>query len=397
MNTIVIVDDEPKNLNALMRVFMDTEYEVVIASTGEEAMQKVEQYAPSLVVLDIMMPGMDGIEACSRIKAMNENILVLMLSARSALEDRMQGYAVQADDYMVKPYDPDELIAKVNILIRLYNAKKALDDLNRDLEETIRKRTDELVARERQAIAGRMVKGIVHNLRGPLTVALGSAQMTAIQFDKLLLTETGNDNVLNCINEIKKNNGKVLDAIGRTGDLVDSLLLQGGANPKEKPVAIDLNELIQKEYRFLRSEIILKYEVDVGLSLADDIPKITGKYSDFSQVFYNLVKNACEAMTVSIEKKLLISTEHSSTGIKLSFADTGPGIDPDKLSQIFDPFFTTKSEDRVSESGSGLGLFIASRLLAAYQAFISVQNFEAGGTVFTIMIPMSNITKGDIK
>ncbi len=397
MNTILIVDDEHKNLNALLRTFMDTEYDVVIASNGEEALQKIEKYSPSLVILDIMMPGMDGIEVCSRIKAMDENILVLMLSARSALQDRMKGYAVQADDYMVKPYDPDELIAKVNILIRLYNANKALDTLNRQLEEKVKKRTNELVARERQAIVGKMIKGIVHNLRGPLTVALGSSQMSAVAFDKLLLSETGNGAVLNCINEIKSNNGKVLEAIGKAGELVDSLLLQGGANPAEKPTAIDLNELVQKEYRFLRSEIILKHEVAVEFALADDLPQITGRYSDFSQVFYNLVKNACEAMQASPEKILLISTEYSPTGIKLSFSDTGPGIAPDKLARIFDPFFSTKSEDSTNESGSGLGLFVASRLMAAYQAFITVKNREPAGSDFTILVPMSNIAKGEIQ
>lgn len=139
MNTILLVDDEQKNLNALVRIFMDTAYDLVIASNGEEALKKVEQYTPSLVILDIMMPGMDGIKVCSRIKAMNENIMVLMLSAKATLEDRMKGYAVQADDYIVKPYNPDELIAKVNIIIRLFNAKKALADLNSDLEATVRK------------------------------------------------------------------------------------------------------------------------------------------------------------------------------------------------------------------------------------------------------------------
>lgn len=398
MDTILAVDDEQKNLNSIKRIFSDQEHKFYFASTGKYALEQVEKYSPSLVILDIMMPGMNGIEVCSRIKTHDENIMVLMLSAKSALGDRMKGYAVMADDYLVKPYDPDELIAKVNILMRLYNAKKALAELNRDLEVTVRKRTDELIARERQAIIGKMVKGIVHNLRGPLTVALGSAQLTAAEFDKLLLISGPVDqDRTRLIHEIKKNTGRVLEAIGKTSVLVDTLLLQGGSNPTEQTRSIDLNELVQKEYRFLRAEIILEFEVDVEFKLADNLPKIIGKYTDFSQVFYNLVKNACEAMADSIEKHLTISSKYSSTGITISFSDTGPGIDSEKISRIFDPFFSSKSKKKSSESGSGLGLFICSRLMTRYQAFISVESRESCGSVFSIQIPLSNLCKGDIQ
>ena len=397
MNTILAVDDEQKNLNAIKRLFSDQDYRLCFASTGKYALKQVEKCSPSLVILDIMMPGdMDGIDVCTRIKQKYENIMVLMLSAKTALEDRMRGYSVLADDYLVKPYDPDELIAKVKILMRLYDAKKELEDLNHNLEITVKKRTAELIARERQAIVGKMVQGIVHNLRGPLAVVLGSAQLMAIKFDKFLLT-TGPADVKKrqLVKGIKENNSKTLSGIGKTSELIDSLLLTGGSNTREKNQAVDLNELIQKEYRFLRSEIIMKHEVEVVLTLAENIPLIMCKYTDFSQVFYNIVKNACEAMASSKERQLNISSSCSSTGILISFADTGPGIDPKKLSMIFDPFFSTKAESLETRAGSGLGLFICSRLMAEYQAFISVINLQPTGSKFLIQIPLSNLCKDE--
>jgi signal transduction histidine kinase len=192
---------------------------------------------------------------------------------------------------------------------------------------------------------------------------------------------------------MKDNIANTYKAVNRASELVDTLLLQGGTNPREKNRPIDLNELIQEEYRFLRSEIMLKHDTAVTLDLADDLPLISGKYTDFSQVFYNLVKNACEAMADSATKQLFISSRYGSTGIQLSFSDTGPGIGPEKINRIFNPFFSTKFTDNVDGSGSGLGLFVSSRLMAGYQAFISVQDKIPSGSEFSIQIPLSNLYK----
>jgi signal transduction histidine kinase len=394
MKTLLLVDDEAKNLSALKRIFSDQAYELCFAANGEEALNQAKKHNPSVVIMDIMMPGMDGIEACSKIKERLTNTMVLLLSAKSELEDRMKGYAVKADDYLSKPYDPDELIAKVNILMRLHTAQQELQSLNRDLEATVKQRTDELIARERQAIVGKMVTGIVHNLRGPLMVAVGSTQLNSLDFDDLLSSPGPVDLKNSSIaDRMKGNIAATHKAIEKASELVDTLLLRGETNPREKSRPIDLNELIQNEYRFLRSEIMLKHGIEVTLDLADDLPLISGKYTDFSQVFYNLVKNACEAMADSKEKQLSISSRYGSTGIQLSFSDTGPGIGPEKINRIFDSFFSTKSSDNADGSGSGLGLFVSSRLMAGYQAFISVQDKTTPGSKFSIMIPLSNLYK----
>ena len=396
MDTILVVDDEKKNLNAIRRIFSGPEYKLYFASSGEEAMEKVEIHSPSLVIMDVMMPGMDGIEACSRIKVKNENIMVLMLSGKSGIEDRMKGYAVLADDYIGKPYDPDELIAKVNILLRLFNAKKELADMNENLEITVQKRTGELIARERQALTGKMVQGIVHNLRGPLAVAASHAQLLSLLVDEYQSASDPAPPVnMDFITEVKTRNNKILDAIGKGSELIDTLVFQGGANPREKRRPLNLNELIQKEARFLRSEIIMHHGVELKLDLAHELPLVNGRYTDFSQVFYNLVKNACEAMAGSEKKKLTISSRHSASEIILSFSDTGPGIDPELKAMIFDPFFSTKSGADKTGSGSGLGLFICARLMSEYKAFISVRNLDPAGCEFSIQIPLQDSKEKD--
>src|SRR3989339_423741 len=108
----------------------------------------------------------------------------------------------------------------------------------------------------------------------------------------------------------------------------------------------------------INRHLIRHHGVELKLDLAHELPLVNGRYTDFSQVFYNLVKNACEAMAGSEKKKLTISSRHSASEIILSFSDTGPGIDPELKAMIFDPFFSTKSGADKTGSGSGLGLFI---------------------------------------
>jgi len=390
MNRILAVDDEQKNLNAIKRIFAKKKHELSFALNGEQALELVKKEKPSIVILDIMMPGISGIEACSEIKKIDENIMVLMVSANATIDDRLESYSALADDYLVKPYFPDELIAKVSILLRLYNAKHELKEMNYNLEETVKKRTEELVSRERQAIVGKMVQGIVHNLRGPISAAQGNVQLQQMNFDSFLESVSPmEENTQVLAEKIKKSSLHVLNAIEKTSELIDSLLTQGGSNPSETKQSLNLNELIEKELKFIRSETIMKHGVRVKLDLNGNMPSITGMYSDFSQVFYNLVKNACEAMKDSERKQILISTLSDKENITISFSDTGPGIDPEKISSIFDPFYSTKSKSSETKSGSGLGLFVSSQLMAQYQGSIEVKNNGEIGSSFLIKIPLS--------
>ncbi|MCK5541179.1 MAG: response regulator [Desulfobacterales bacterium] len=394
MNTILAVDDEKQNLNAIKRIFKKHNHNLFFALSGEEALRQVTKENPSIVILDIMMPGIGGIETCSRIKKIDKNIMVLIVSGNATVDDRLEAYTALADDYLAKPYDPDELIAKVEILLRLYNAKQKLKEVNLHLEETVKKRTEELVTRERQAIVGKMVQGIVHNLRGPVSAAYGNVQLMEMNFNSFLESLPSMDEKTSALaDKIKKSSSYVFKAIEKTSELIDTLLIQGGSNPNEIKQSLNLNNLIAKELKFIHSETIMKYRVRVKLSLEDDIPLIKGIYSDFSQIFYNIVNNACEAMKNSENKQITISSSSRSTGISISFSDTGSGIDPDKISLIFDPFYSTKSKSSETKSGSGLGLFVCSRLMTEYQGFIAVNNNEHEGSTFTVMIPLSNVFK----
>lgn len=150
---ILIVDDSRMNL-AVLEELLSGDYELESASSGEECLRKLPAFAPDLVLLDIMMPGIDGYETCRRIKAgpLGDFTQVILISGKAATAERLEGYRVGADDYMIKPFDHDELLAKVHIqfklrdsVAKLWAANAQIQKFNAELEELVAKRTSEIV------------------------------------------------------------------------------------------------------------------------------------------------------------------------------------------------------------------------------------------------------------
>ena len=161
-NRILIVDDCPINLK-ILKELLRGEYEIASALSGEEGLQKVREFSPELILLDIMMPGLDGYEVCRQIKEgpLGKFTQVILVSGKASTPERLKGYEVGADDYVVKPFDHDELIAKVRIHFRLrqtmtelWAAHQEIQRFNAELESLIQQRTEEVVATRDVAIFG---------------------------------------------------------------------------------------------------------------------------------------------------------------------------------------------------------------------------------------------------
>ena len=118
MATILVVDDDQKLLNMLRRTLTYENFQVVTAADGNAALAQVQTHRPDVIVLDWLMPGLDGISVMKQLRAAGDKTLILMLTARDAVEDRVQGLDVGADDYLVKPFAPDELLARIRALLR---------------------------------------------------------------------------------------------------------------------------------------------------------------------------------------------------------------------------------------------------------------------------------------
>ena len=160
LGRVLVVDDNVTNVNILCRL-LRKDYEVATADSGEECLTKMAAFKPQLVLLDIMMPGIDGYEACRRIKssAIGEFVQVILVSGKGSTAERVKGYEAQADDYIIKPFDHQELLSKVRVQFRLWDAhrqltiaKDQLEIYNRELEELVSLRTRQLTATQDMAV-----------------------------------------------------------------------------------------------------------------------------------------------------------------------------------------------------------------------------------------------------
>lgn len=391
---VLIVDDDKNNLKAVKRILRASDWKVEFAHDGEETLRIVSTFKPDVIVLDVIMPGMNGYEVCRQLKSddTTSNVMILLLSGKGSLEDRLKGYEVQADDYLTKPFDNEELLAKVRILLRLKRAQDDLRRFNQDLEKLVDVKTRELVKKERQAIIGQMVQGIVHNLRGPTLVVQARAELASMATKKLCdVLHKDIDNARKMARSTLHHLEGLTQAVRKAEELISSLLSKGAQEAQEKKQWLDLNDIIAQEIKFLDADMDLKHGIKKNLDFDSSLPDIFGTYCDFSQIIYNLTKNASDAMRNSPTKELTISTEHDEQSIYIRCQDTGPGISPDHMERVFEPFFTTKpqegSDNGDRSTGTGLGLHTCAQLMKSYGGDISVESKPGSGTTFTLWIP----------
>ncbi len=121
---LLVVDDDPRITDLVRRIFAYEGYSVAVAATGQEALDRTLERPPDLIVLDVLLPGIDGLEVARRLREAGDNVPILMLTARDAVESRVEGLAVGADDYLVKPFAPEELVARVKALLRRSQAER---------------------------------------------------------------------------------------------------------------------------------------------------------------------------------------------------------------------------------------------------------------------------------
>ena len=370
---IMVVDDAPSVLNYLKDILTDANYEVITATSGEQALARLNDFKPDLILLDIIMPGMDGYEVCRKIRQNRTNgpVKIIMVSTESKLQERLRGYQTGVDDYIGKPFDEHELLAKIHVFMRLKNVEDELIDLNNKLNEQVRIRTQQLSDAEKMAAVGRLTAGIVHNLNNPLQVMMSISQLLAVSHPDI-----------SRIRNLSK-------ACDRMQGIIATILNTGKRESELALVEVDLNEVLSDRVELLKANHFFKYYIRTKMEL-QPLPVFRGVYAHFSQSFGNLIDNAVDAMYHQKVGVLTIQSCVNDQLIRISIADTGSGIDTDKMSKIFDPFFTTKplTADDNRPTGTGLGLASCKEMIASYSGKIKVASQIGIGTTFTVELPL---------
>ncbi len=387
---ILIVDDNQTNLDVLFDLLRKDGFKVLVATDGESAIEQLDYIEPDIILLDVMMPGIDGFETCRLLKAKQatQDIPVIFITALSDTVDKVKGFQMGAVDYITKPFQHEEVLVRVQTHLTIRKLQKKLQEkneelaaLNRNLENLVEQKTKQLIEREKTAIIGRLTRGMIHNLKNPLQTI-----MTSLDMIELKASELG------CEDVFLKYCNFINGAAGRINHIIENLMLKSRKDGAEHLQPLNLNDLVQNELQLLSANLYFYHKVEKKCALDPAIPSLALNYSYLSQVFHNLIDNALDAMWKESLQEITVVTRQDANNIYLDVKDTGCGIAPENLSKIFDPFYTSKpAKDEDSEvgapTGTGLGLYTCLELLKPFQGEIKVASEVGKGSVFTVVLP----------
>jgi two-component system sensor histidine kinase/response regulator len=368
---ILIVDDDPRNIRLLRGILFSEPYDLVIAQSGTEALQIIDSHPPDLVLLDIMMPSMNGFEVCKHIKGSPRLriIPVVIVTALSDVSDRIEAMRAGADDFLNKPVDATELVVRMRSLIRM-----------RQLYTEI----ERITAQRLQFMAG-----IAHNLRSPLNALTLSIELLAdfVPTKDEQLSPIW-QNIKTCLDNIQM----------LSNDIMNYYQIEAG-QLRLQLAEYPLQMLIEEVHR-LALPLASRVEFVVG-----PIPPIALKMDRkiISQILLNLITNAIKyteaggrirlrAYDLSTEKYTLPVNHYPpvlalpSSGVVIEIADTGRGIHPDDFTRVFAEFDRLRASAGRTE-GVGLGLPVSQRLVRVHGGELWFASTYGQGSTFAFFLP----------
>jgi PAS domain S-box-containing protein len=370
---VLIAEDDPE-LRAYMAHLLASEYSVTVVEDGQRALEHAQRHPPAVMVADIMMPAVDGLELVSRLKADPElrRIPVILVTARAGCEAISGGLDRGAHDYLVKPFGPAELRARVRAAERQGRLLRELVEKHGHLERALadlQTAQDELVQVGKLAAVGTLVAGISHELNNPLATMLMAAQS--------LLRQLPPDSPVRRTAETIERNAL------RSGRLV-TMLLDFSRRKPSNVEQVSVEDLVERVAELARSHICGGNAL-LEVERADDgLPPVQGSVQEIEVALLNVVKNAFDATEGGGEVRITQRYKRydGAAGVEIAVRDAGCGIPPDVLPHVFDLFFTTKPTGQ----GTGLGLSLAHRIIDSHGGQIRVDSQPGHGTTVTLWL-----------
>ncbi|WP_445635083.1 histidine kinase [Nostoc sp. DSM 114161] len=453
-NVILIVDDIPTNLEVLSEALTDAGFDVAVATSGESALRQIEYDLPALILLDVMMPGIDGFETCRRLKANanTKDIPIIFMTALNDSIDKVKGLSLGAVDYITKPFQQAEVLARVQVQVQLRNvttaleeqnlrlkqeideriaAEAALQQLTQDLEQRVAERTKELsqalhtlqkaqvqlVQSEKLATLGQLVAGVAHEINNPVNFIYANIHHANYYIHNLIeLIQLYRVQSPHSTADIQKKI-KEIDLEFLIEDLPKLLSsMEIGAERISKIVKsfrtfsrhdeaelkkVDIHEGIDSTLRILEHRLNQKSAQTIHVTKQySNLPKVECYAGKMNQVFMNILNNAIDALeeVISTYDSFIPPTIWIHTHllkeeyVVIKIIDNGPGVVQEIQKRLFDPFFTTKPAGK----GTGLGLSISHQIVTEqHGGSLNCISNPGKGTEFVIQIPLRQSVLSD--
>jgi two-component system, sensor histidine kinase and response regulator len=371
---ILIVDDVPENLQVLGNFLRQNNYKTAVATNGTDALELIQNRIPDLILLDIMMPDMDGYEVCKKIKSEEKTreIPIIFISALSETVDKVKGFKEGGVDYITKPFQQEEVLARVNAHLTIRNLQKELLKQNMELAESEEKLKEALATKDK------LFSIIAHDLRGPLGTIRSFLQIIVDEPDSY-----SPDDLKEFLSEMKKSSEKTFDLLE---NLLNWARSQRGVI-EFKPEEQDLKLIIDENLNLLSSNAKRK---SINLFTETDHP-IIGYFDKnmITTVIRNLISNALKFTSPGGFVK--VDAVETTEALQVSVTDNGLGIKDEDKPKLFqqDQNFTTKGT--TGEKGTGLGLILCKDFVERNSGRIWAESEIGKGTNFLFTIPKKSV------
>ncbi len=415
-STIMIVDDEPKHIEFLKNLLEQFGFDLMIALDGYEALQLLEERLPDIILLDVLMPEMDGFEVCRRLKENNNcrDIPVIFMIALTDTVDKVKGLELGAADYVTKPFQKQEVLTRLKTHFVMQQLQLQLKKTRQSLDATVTKRTLELTKSNEQlknelAEQKRMEKilkqaqkmeaistlssGIAHDFNNILSIIVGYCEMAVME------NKPKNTKISECLEKIDT-------AAFRAKELVQHLLTFC-KQTEQKKTHIKISPILRYVINYLKAGF--PAAIEIKKEIVEETGTVLADPTQIHQLILNLCQNAGQAMienggTLNISLKQIFLDSEKVTAYpnmapghytSISIQDKGSGMDQEIVERIFDPYFTTKEPGE----GTGLGLAVAHGIAESHGGTILVESQVGAGSSFEVLLPcrQTKQDKPDVK
>ncbi len=377
--TILIIDDNPNNLGVIAEYLETFGCRVLVARDGESGITRANYAHPDLILLDVMMPGLDGFETCRRLKqnAETRDIPVIFMTALTSVEDKVRGFEVGAVDYVTKPIQHEEVLARITTHLRISELTEQLQHTNQELTRI-------------NADKDKLFSIVAHDLRGLFLPLLGNAELLGTIADEVTSDE---------IREISAG----IHHSGRLAlDLLEHLLEWARVRMghlQHQPASLNLQAVANETIALLQHQAS-----DKAIRLENQIPDQLRVFADhymLATALRNLITNALKFTPAN--GQVVVSADYGDgapgnaepAAILVSVSDTGIGMSEEQCAQIFEPLGHHQSRPGLrAERGSGLGLVICKEVIARNGGEIRVASSPGQGTTFTFSVPCDHQAPG---
>jgi two-component system, sensor histidine kinase and response regulator len=355
MDTILIVDDTPANLSVLLQCLGDAGYRVLVAEDGEEALDQIAHAAPDLVLLDVMMPGIDGFETCRRLRAnpATRDLPVIFMTALTDTREKLIGFDAGGVDYITKPVQHEEALARVATHLQIRRLRREL--------------AAELALKEK------FMRIAAHDLRNPLClIMMAGGVARRASADAAALRRALED----------------IDASARhMRGIIDTFLqLRAG----DRSARLSLPAIVEAVIKQQTPAAEAKQQT-IEYERPDQLPPVRGDATEVFQIVTNLLSNAVKFTPVNGQITVTVALAPNGVALRLAVADSGPGVPPDERERLFTEFAKLSPRPTAGEESHGVGLAIVKQLAEENHGRVGADFPQSGGSVFWCELPLAGM------